>query len=302
MNISLRELRTFLAVAETRHFRLAAERLHLTQPAVSRHIALLEAELGGHLFDRSTRTVHLTALGERLQGAVARLLEELDTVLAAARSESEGLRGTVRVASGPTPSAELVPECLARCAQTYPELTVLSRDRVQSEVIEAVLAGEVDFGLAIDPPASRELHIETILYDPFVLVCRHDHPLARLQRVPWKRMGTVPLVLLDSSSGSRRLIDMALVAHHVIARVAQETGHTHTAYRMVEKGLGVTVTPGLSAPLSPALVIRPLVPTVRRAITLVRRQQRQLSPAAERVWALLRQIGRERGGRQRRKV
>lgn len=297
MDISLRQLRSFLVVAKTRHFRLAAERLHLTQPAVSRHIADLEATLGVQLFDRNPRGAEPTAAGVRLQGSVTRVLDELDAVLAQARVEGEGLRGTVRIAAGPTPSAELIPDCLARCARTYPELRVLSRDRVQVEVMAAVLAGEVDFGVAIDPPPSAAFALETILRDPFVLVCRRDSALARLPRVPWRRLAGERLVLLDQTSGSRRLIDAALADFRVVAKVVQETGHTYTAFRMVEAGLGATVMPGLSAPLSRQLVVRPLTPRVRRAITLVRRTQHALSPAAAHVWALLREVAEARGRR-----
>ncbi len=290
MNITLRQLRTFLSVAKARRFRLAAEQLHLTQPAVSRHVADLETQLGVRLLDRNTREVTLTEAGERLRGALERVLDELDAVLAQTRSESEGLRGTVRVAAGATPSAELMPRCIARCAQDYPDLTLLSHDRIQSDVLAAVRAGEVDFGVVIDPPASGELTVETILYDPFVLVCHRQHPLARQPHVEWKQLAGEALVLLDHSSGSRRLIDAVLAEQHIEARVVQETGHTHTAFRMVEAGLGSNITVGLSAPQSPLLVTRPLTPEVRRAITLVRRRHHSLSPAAERVWAQLRDL------------
>jgi len=79
------------------------------------------------------------------------------------------------------------------------------------------------------------------------------------------------------------------VAHHVEADVVQETGHTHTAFRMVEAGLGISITPSLSMPASDQLVVRPLTPTVRRAITLIRRRHRSLSPVAELVWAQIRE-------------
>lgn len=294
MNVTLHQLRIFLAVVDARHFRIAAERLHLTQPAVSRHIAELERQLGTRLFDRNTRAVTITAAGERLAGALDRLLDELDTVLAQTRSESEGLHGTVRVAAGPTPSAELMPQCIARCACNFPDINLLSRDRIQVEVIDAVRAGEVDFGLAIDPPHSRELYIETILHDPFVLVCHRDHPLARLRRVPWQRLAGEALVLLDHSSGSRRLIDAALAERGIEVRIVQQTGHTHTAFRMVEAGLGSSISVGLSAPRSPQLVTRTLMPVVRRAFTLVRRRNHSLSPAAAHVWDLLRELAPQR--------
>lgn len=292
MNVTLRQLRAFLVVADARHFRLAAERLHLTQPAVSRHIAQLEQQLDIRLFDRNTREVGLTAAGERLRWALTRVLDELDAVLAQTHAESEGLRGTVRVAAGPTPSAELMPQCIARCARDYPDIHLVSRDRIQVEVIDAVRAGEIDLGLAIDPPRSRELSVETILDDPLVLVCHRDHPLASLDRVPWQRLAGAALILLDHSSGSRRLIDAALAEQRIDIHLVQQTGHTHTAFRMVEAGLGSCITVGLSAPHSPLLVTRPLAPVVRHAFTLVRRRNHALSPAAERVWSLLRELGR----------
>ena len=290
MNISLRQLRAFLAVARLRHFRRAAESLHLTQPAISRHITDLESELDVRLFDRNTREVVPTEAGRYLQVALERVLEELEGVLAHVHSESERRHGKVRVAAVPTLSAGLMPQCIAACAQAYPELTVQLHDQAQVMVLDSVRGGEVDFGLAIEPGEKETFDCETILRDPFVLVCHRTHPLARLAAVPWKKLRGQALVLLDHTSGSRRLIDQQLAAHGVDAHVVQQTGHTHTAFRMVESGLGVSVTPRLSLPASDQLVTRPLTPTASRAITLIRRRHRSLSPVAELVWAQIREM------------
>jgi len=289
MNVSLRQLRAFLAVAKLQHFRRAAESLHLTQPAVSRHIADLEIELDVRLFDRNTREVVPTEAGRYLQSAVGRVLEELESVLAHVHSESERRHGKVRVAAAPTLSAGLMPQCIAACARDYPALTVQLHDQVQTLVLDSVRGGEVDFGLAIEPADSEAFDSETILHDPFVLVCRRDHPLAKLAAVPWKKLRGEPLVLLDHTSGSRRLIDHQLATHQVEAKVMQQAGHTHTAFRMVEAGLGISITPSLSLPASDHLVVRPLTPVARRAITLIRRRHRSLSPVAELVWAQIRE-------------
>ena len=288
MNVSLRQLRAFLAVAHARHFRRAAEDLHLTQPAVSRHIADLEAELGVRLFDRNTREVVPTEAGRYLQGAVERLLDELEGVLAHVHSESERRSGKVRVAAVPTLSAGLMPRCIAACARDYPQLTVQLHDQVQTLVLDSVRNGEVDFGLAIEPADRESFDTETVLRDPFVLVCRADHPFAALGEVPWKKLKGQPLVLLDQTSGSRRLIDRQLAAHRIEASIAQQAGHTLTAFRMVEAGLGVSVTPRLSLPAPGTLVARPLAPSVDRAVTLIRRRHRSLSPTAQLVWNLIR--------------
>lgn len=289
MNISLRQLRVFLAVARQRHFRRAAEQLHLSQPAVSRHIAELEAELGLRLFDRTTREVLPTETGRYLESAIERVLDELEGVLEHVHSEGERRRGKVRVASVPTLSASLMPACIADCHQRYPELTIQLHDQAQTHVLDSVRGGEVDFGLAIDPPERSEFDCETIMHDPFQLVCRPDHPLAQRKSVPWKKLQGEALILLDYSSGSRRLIDRALQRHDVQAEVVQQTGHTHTAYRMVEAGLGITIAPALSPPPAP-LCMLPLTPLEQREVMLIHRRQRSLSPLATLVWERLREL------------
>jgi DNA-binding transcriptional LysR family regulator len=289
MNISLRQLRAFLAVARQRHFRRAAEYLHLSQPAVSRHIAELESELGVRLFDRTTREVVPTETGRYLESAIERVLDELEGVLDHVHSEGERRRGKVRIASVPTLSASLMPLCIADCAHEYPELTIQLHDQAQTLVLDSVRGGEVDFGIAIDPPETSDFDCETIMRDPLCLVCQPDHPLAALKSVPWKKLQDQPLVLLDYSSGSRRLIDQALHKHGVTASVVQQTGHTYTAFRMVEAGLGITITPVLSSPPA-SLAMRPLTPTEHRTVMLIHRRQRSLSPLAGLVWNRLREL------------
>ena len=289
MNITLRQLRVFLAVAQQQHFRRAAESLHLSQPAVSRHVAELEAELGLKLFDRNTREVVPTDTGRYLESAISRVLDELEGVLSHVHSESERRHGKVHVASVPTLSAGLMPPCIADCSRRYPDLVIQLHDEAQTMVLESVRGGEVDFGLAIDPPTSGEFDTELILRDPFVLVCRPDHPLAQLERVAWRKLRGQRLVLLDYSSGSRRLIDHALASRGIEVDIVQQTGHTHTAFRMVEAGLGISVSPALS-PAPDTLVTRPLTPTEHRGVVLLKRRQRSLSPLAALVWERLRAL------------
>src|SRR6187402_3285590 len=281
MNISMRQLRAFLAVASHRHFRRAAEALHLSQPAVSRLIADLEAELDVRLFDRSTREVVPTEAGRYLEQAAARVLDELDGVLTHVRTQSDPLRGRVRLAAVPTLSAGLVP----------PAIEIILRDQSQAQVLDAVRGGEVDFGLTVEPATPEEFDTETILRDPFRVVCRADHPFATKRHVAWKALEHEPLILLDHASGSRRLIDTAFATRNIPVRVTLEVGHPHTAFRMVEAGLGVTVTPALSLDaLRPGLTAVPLSPEVYREVTLLRRRARSLSPPAQTVWDAFRDI------------
>ena len=296
MNVSLRQLRVFQAVALLGSFTRAGEHIGLSQPAVSRCVTELEQQLELKLLDRTTREVVLTDVGRGLAVKLERVLEDLDAVLLDARGQATQRHGRVRVASSPTLSANLLPECIARCRRDHPGLDLLLLDRMQHDALASVLSGEVDFGVVIDPERREGLHIEDILSEPFGLVCPPAHRLSRRRSAKWSDLTGEPLVLLDHASGSRRLIDDALRRHGVEAPVAQEVGHVTTIFRMVEAGLGISVVPMLALP--PAglqdLVMRPLLPRIDRSIALVRRANRTLSPVAEVAWQLVKRVAAER--------
>ena len=292
MNISLRQLQVFLAVARHRHFSRAGESIGLTQPAVSRCIRELEAELAVRLLDRTTRDVELTTVGVRLSSQLARVLDELQDVLLEARKQGEQTQGTVHIASSPTLSASLMPTLLSACAEHYPQVRLVMHDQVQRLNIDQVRSGEVDFGLVVQPGLAEDLICEPVLDDAFWLVCRQDHPLARLPEVTWQQLEGQALVLLDYNSGSRPLIDQILAEHGVRVSVAQELGHSASVFRLVQAGVGVSVSPGLALPFpaGSALVAVSLVPVARRTIMLIRRRNRSLYPVAEKLWQLVKTL------------
>lgn len=311
MNISLRQLKVFLAVAEHGSFSRAGDDIGLTQPAVSRCIRELEQELGLKLVDRTTREVTLTEVGVSLSATLARILDELESALRDTHGLAEERRGRVRVASAPTISANLMPECISACASQYPDISLLLRDQVQTLATDSVRHGEVDFGVIVASEGMDDLVGESIMVEPFLLVCPREHRFARQAEVSWKDLNGQKLVLLDYASGSRPLIDRALAQHGAYCQVAQEVGHAITVFRMVEAGIGVSIMPALSLPNltsladdngstdKPAaqglleggkLVARPLTPHVERTIMLVRRKNRTLSPAAQTVWELIQRV------------
>ena len=301
MNVSLRQLRVFVAVAERSSFSRAADALALTQPAVSRNVTDLEQVMGLQLLHRTTREVELTEAGRLLLGNVSRVLEDLDACLQEVRGLATQRKGRVKVASSPTLSAHLLPQCIARGKQQMPDVNIQLLDRIQSDVLLSVRSGEVDFGVVIDPSEKQNLDAQTIVAEPFCLVCLSSHRLARKKEVHWSDLAGESLVLLDHASGSRRLIDAALQAHGAAASVVQDVGHTATIYSMVQQGLGLSVVPRLAIPVgwgkqaatssksagSAVLLSRRLVPRVQRSIMLVKRQQRELSPVAHLVWDLI---------------
>jgi DNA-binding transcriptional LysR family regulator len=289
MNVTLRQLRVFRSVAQTRNFSRTGEQIGLTQPAVSRAIVELESGLGVRLLDRTTREVLLTDAGHSLASRLERALDELDGVLFHVAGLADADRGKVRVASAPTLSAYLMPDCIAACSSEAPRVRFMLFDDSQRDALQSVRDGEVDFGVVVEPPSLEDLHYEPILDDPFVLIAPPGHELLRSRSVHWRALDGRSLVLLDANSGSRRYIDEALARHHVTCTIEQQLSHITTVFRMVEAGIGLSVMPALSVPAAglPGLEVRQLQPRVERTVMLVRRANRALSPVAARVWNLV---------------
>ncbi|AEA60437.1 LysR family transcriptional regulator [Burkholderia gladioli] len=292
MNITLRQLRVFIEVSRLRSFSRAGDEIGLTQSAVSRCVRELEGEIGLKLIDRTTRDVQLTDAGSNLISSVSRLLVDLDDALREIREIGEQRRGRVVVAASPTIACRLMPRVVAAAERQFPFVTLGLRDDVQSDVLRKVKSGEVDFGVVIGPLTVVDLVCEPLMTDSFCLVARADHRLAAAESVPWSALDGERLVLLDYASGSRPLIDAALSLHRVGASVVQELGHSATVFGLIEAGVGVSVLPWLSLPLpaGSSLVARPLSPRTERTVELVRRRDRSLSPAAEAIWGLVRDM------------
>ena len=291
MNYSLRQLRVFVAVSRYGSFSRAGESIGLSQSAVSHSMKELEAEMGVRLLDRTTREVALTDAGLRLANRVEPLLDELHAMLLDTRSFGTQHNGRVRIASSQTISAQLMPQCIASGALQYPDIRVLLRDQAQQLVLNSVRNAEVDFGIVIDPGENTDLDCEAILHEPFLMMCREDHPLAALPEVKWQALNGQKLVLQDYASGSRILIDGALKAQKVKAEIVQEIGHPATLFPMVEAGIGISVIPALAlpGPEGSKLVVKSLVPEINRVLMLVKRKNRSLSPAAQAIWQVVKE-------------
>lgn len=292
MNVTLRQLRVFIEVARLQSFSRAGDEIGLTQSAVSRCVRELEGEIGLKLIDRTTREVQLTDVGGNLVSSVSRLLTDLDDALREIREIGEQRRGRVVVAASPTVACRLMPRVVASCGRQFPYVTLGLRDDVQSDVVRKVKSGEVDFGVIIGPFSADDLVSESLMTDSFCVVSRDDHPLAAHRQVAWTDLEGQQLVMLDYASGSRPIIDAVMQEYGVNATVVQELGHSATVFGLVEAGVGVSVLPWLALPLpaGASLVARPLVPRAERTVELVRRRDRSLSPAAEAVWSLIRQL------------
>jgi DNA-binding transcriptional LysR family regulator len=293
MNVGLRQLRVFLAVAKHGSFSRAAEEVAVSQSAVSLAVQQLEAELGVRLLDRTTRQVRMTSVGQTLAATGSRLIAELDTTLNELRDIGEQHRGRVVMACVPSVARGLMPKCVEYCAEKWPEVSFAIEDVAAKDVVAKVQRGDIEFGLSGGEIDDSELHIESLMRDPFLLVCRRDDALAQRKTVSWTKLSERRLVMLNNTSGSRQQIVDTLASAGVRSEIFLELAQPSSVLAMVEASLGVAVVPELVAPYigHPTLTTRKLVkPSVSRTIFLLRRRDRSLSPAASAVWSALRHL------------
>src|ERR1700722_8197606 len=178
MNIGLRQLKVFLAVAKHASFSQAAEDVGASQSAVSLAVRQIEIELGVKLLDRTTRQVRLTTVGQTFVATAPRLLEELDTVLRELRDIGIQRRGKVAMACVPSVARSLMPKCIKYCTDRWPNVSFAIEDVAAKDVVQKVLRGETEFGISSGTIDEDELYIESLMRDPLRLVCRRDDVFA----------------------------------------------------------------------------------------------------------------------------
>ncbi|HEX2541402.1 MAG TPA: LysR family transcriptional regulator [Caldimonas sp.] len=284
MDLPLRYVRAFLSVAKLGSFTRAAQSLHVSQPALTVQVRSLEDALKVRLLDRTSRSVALTRVGRELVPLFERTLTDLDAIVTDAHEQSAGRRGTVRIACLPSFAASLLPVVMEACRRDQPGVGFVVRDAVASQVMALVRDGEVDLGLTGGDIAADDLDILFRGKDRLCAVFPARHPLALKTRITIADLAETTLVLTDSATSVRAVVDAAFVRYGRRPHIACETTYMMTAVAMVHTGLGVTILPGSARERSafPGLRSRPIQdPSFVRPIALVKRRGRSLSTACE---------------------
>lgn len=290
INYDSLDLRAFVAVVDLDGFNRAAEALNLSQPALSRRIQRLEAAVGAPLLERTTRRLALTTIGREFLPLVRRMLDEFDSSLFAMQEGGRHRGAIIRLACIPTAAFYFLPDVIGRYIALYPNVRFRIQDLSANAVVEAVLRGDVEFGINLLGTFEPDLTFEPLLEEDFVLACRADHPLALREHVEWGDLHGYPLVTVSRLSGNRILLDAALAKAGVNLTWMYEVNHLSTSLGLVEAGLGISVLPRLATPQGPhpILVIRPIMnPQVSRTLGILQRQGVRPTPATERFLTLL---------------
>jgi DNA-binding transcriptional LysR family regulator len=288
------DLRAFVTVGELQSFAAAANALHLSQPALSRRISHLEEMLGVRLFDRTTRSVELTVLGQRFLEQVGSLVEELDRSVLSLRDAAELQAGDVTIGCVFSAAHHFLPPLIRSFRERHPRVLVRVLEEGADEVLASVKSGEADIALNYIGMQDPEIEFTPLLKEPYVLACPADHPLARRRSVRWEELHAYPHARVSHASRNRLFIDQALAELPPLPRPICEVRHVSTLIGLVENGLGVAVVPQLTLPQQPAGVVgvRLERPAIGRTLAILRRSGRSLSPPAAAFVRLLTQASR----------
>lgn len=301
-NISTRQLQAFLMLDECRHFTRAAERCHLSQSAFSVVIRKLEDAVGARLVERDTRNVTLTSEGALFATVARTLLSDLDAAFGDMEDFIARRKGKVALAALPSLAANGLPAVIAEYKRIYPGIAVQLFDALSDQCLQMLRQGKVDLALTAPGANLAEFSTRTLCSDPFYLVCRHDHALARKRRIKVSDLAGCALIHLAPSSSVRQHVDQ-LTRGVAVLHSGLEVEHLATVAGLIGHGLGVSLVPELTLFQfrSMDLVAIPLATdAVARPILVVQHKERPLSNAAqgmlELIEARLRTSGKARRG------
>jgi DNA-binding transcriptional LysR family regulator len=275
--LSLDHLQTFADVVELGSFSAAAQRLNLTQPAISLQIKQLETRLGVRLIDRVGRRAHPTAAGRDLLGHARRINEAVAAALDAMVYHREGSIGRVRLGTGATACIYLLPAALRALKEKFPSLEIVVSTGNSPDILKALEQNAVDVALVTLPAPGRIFRVTAVCEDELVAIFPRsaERPPARVTAVV---LAERPLVLYETGGHARRVVDDWFLRAGLAAKPIMELGSVEAIKKLVGAGMGCAVLPQLAVGRNGAadgLHVRPLTPRLRRKLGLVLRRDKQ---------------------------
>lgn len=287
---SLADLRAFVSVGRLLNFAAAAKQLHLSESALSRRIANLEAELGMRLLDRTTRSVSLTAPGLRFLTQMQIVLGDFDRIVGDLHKVARLEAGEVTVGCMFSAVRDFLPPVINAFRLRHPGVFVRVIETGADEALENVVSGKADFALNYTGSLETGVTFTPLLHERFVLACPAGHALTQLPIAPWHALRATPYARVAQASRNRALIDQALVERvGDLPPPVCEVRHISTLIGLVEAGVAVAIVPRLTLPRDARTVVGVELegPPLQRTIGLIRHAGRSLTPAAQAFVRLL---------------
>ncbi|HIG40516.1 MAG: LysR family transcriptional regulator [bacterium] len=280
-------IKAFVAVADTQSFSLAGNRLHLTQPAVSKRIALLESQMGVRLFDRIGRTVNLTESGRTLEPRARDILFRIEDTQRVISNLGGHVGGNLSLATSHHIGLWHLPQVLRAYSEAHPGV-VLDLHFMDSEVAhEQIVQGNLELGIITLAPTSHErLASIPIWRDELAFVCSINHPLTQNDRIYIEQLPEFPAILPDMSTFTGRIVKQLFAERGLALNVTMSTNYLETIKMLITVGLGWSVLPVSMLDDSLQVINVPNV-TIARQLGVIHHVQRTLSNAAKAFLELL---------------
>lgn len=287
--MDLQLLRTLLAVADTGSITEAADRIGVTQPALSRRIQQLEGYLGATLLARGRKGTGLTEIGRLVEREARVLVDRYDQLREQVRAQQGLEGGTVRIGGGATAVSFVLPRAIAAFQRDYPAVRFQLKEAGSSEVAQDVLSGRLELGLVTLPIQSRELTIEPLFTDRVVLVAPRDHPLAKRGCIETRELEGATFVGFEADTAVRQIIEAALRDAGVEMNVVMELRSIPAILRMVATTGNLAFVSQLGvATFEEVREVRVRGLKIERELAVIAKRGNVLSPAAQKFAARLR--------------
>ena len=242
--MEIRQLRAFVAIAETGTFTAGAMRVHVTQAAISMQIRQLESEIGARVFVRAPRHVILTEAGEQLLRRARHILREHDAAIDEIAELAGAERGRLRIGSASAMVlTEQLPAILKELRKQHPAAEISVVSGTSEVLVDQILAGEVDIAFVSLPVDVRGIKTERLSEDQLVAIASPHHRLAKQKTISAYTLAGERLILGERGGNTRRLIDQFFAQAGVTLRVAMELSRQQAIKRMVEEDMGVGIVP-----------------------------------------------------------
>lgn len=277
--MNFRELQYIIAVAETRHFGKAAERCYVSQPTLSGQIKKLEEELGVVIFERTSRSVEITPIGQEILQHARLMMEQADAIEQVAQAHQDPLAGPLRIGAIPTLSPYLMPLILVPLKQQYPQMKMVLSEEVTDTLLRRLHAHEIDAALLATPVEEPELVTMPLFDEPFWLAHPRKHPFYTKDEITREDLENTELLLLAEG---HCLAKQAMEVCHLTQRREQSemadlrAASLETLLQLVGAGFGSTLVPALalrgSWTTGSGIMVRKLdLPDAYRRVSLVYR-------------------------------
>lgn len=287
MNLTLRQLRYFVEVAQCQNFSKAAQRLLIAQPALSQNISRLEKELGAPLLERHARGARLTPEGERLLVTAKDLLAKVDALGETVTSRAQAPAGVVHLSVAGSVSGVIVAPVLREISARYPDVTLAIHEGLSFEIRARVESGRSDLAIMPSPSEIPGMASRSIYEEHFMIfgtpANMRDFPAA----LPFEQLAGLPLAVPDGAHDLRKIIERAAEARNLDLNVAYELNSAQVLIAVASEGLAYTIMPpaaSIDAVKRRRITGRPIVnPDLKRVQAIVWSRHRSLSPAARAV-------------------